>query len=136
MSPRINFTHEFQYRELEPFGYLPVLDITLIGPEDEDDLLAIVDTGARYCLFDGRRATAIGLDLLDGRAENLSGLAGNLLARIHTVTLEILGVRFKCEVAFSEQEIRRELLGRHTLFNRVRFGFREGMNVGYFHPEP
>ena len=32
------------------------------------------------------------------------------------------------------QEIDRELLGRHTLFRQVRFGFREGMSMAYFHP--
>src|SRR5258708_2071070 len=135
MSPRVTFDHEFQYREIPPFGYLPVLDVTLIGPTEEEDLLAIVDTGAKYCLFNGLRANAIGLNLGEGRLETLSGLAGSLQARIHAVTLEILGSRFECEVAFSEQQIHRELLGRHTLFTQTRFGFREGMTLGYFHPE-
>lgn len=133
MSPRIDFEHEFQYRY---FGnlFLPALEVTLIGPVDEDELLAIVDTGATFCLFNGVRAAAIGLELSAGRLENLAGLAGGLLARIHAVTLEIAGYRFDCEVAFSEQEIERELLGRQTLFNQVRFGFREGMSLAYFHP--
>jgi len=56
------------------------------------------------------------------------------MARIHPVTLEIAGHRFECEVAFSEQDIERELLGRHTLFRQVRFGFREGISMAYFHP--
>lgn len=133
MSPRIDFDHEFQYRY---FGnlFLPALEVTLVGPADEDDLLAIVDTGATYCLFNGVRAAAIGLELGAGRLEQLAGLAGGLMARIHAVTLEIADHRFDCEVAFSEQEIDRELLGRHTLFRQVRFGFREGMSTAYFHP--
>ena len=133
MSPRIDFDHEFQYRY---FGnaFLPALEVTLIGPTDEDDLLAIIDTGATYCLFNGVRASAIGLQLGDGRPEQLAGLAGGLMARIHPVTLEIAGPRFECEVAFSEQEIERELLGRYNLFRQVRFGFREGMSMAYFHP--
>ena len=133
MSPRIDFDHEFQYRY---FGnaFLPAREVTLIGPADEDDLLAIVDTGATYCLFNGVRAAAIGLQLDVGRPQQLAGLAGGLMARIHPVTLEIAGHRFECEVAFSEQDIERELLGRHTLFPQVRFGFREGMSMAYFHP--
>ncbi len=135
MSPRIDFDYDFQYRSLPPFGYLPILDVTLVGPAGEDGLLAIIDTGAKYCLFNGLRAKAVGLELGNGRLEILSGLAGNLQARIHPVALEIFGTRFQCEVAFSEQEIRRELLGRHTLFTQTRFGFREGMILGYFHPQ-
>jgi predicted aspartyl protease len=134
MSPRVQFEHELQYRELIPYGFLPILDVTLRGPTDEDDLIAVVDTGAKYCLFDGRRASGIGLELGNGRLEVLGGLAGNLNARIHMVTLEVLGHSFECEVAFSEQEIRRELLGRHMFFTEFRFGFREGVSLFYFHP--
>jgi predicted aspartyl protease len=134
MSPRIDFEHVFQYRELGPNLFFPAVDVTLIGPNGEEDLLAIIDTGAQYCLFSGLRAHSIGLDLTTGRRERLSGLAGQLLARVHEVELEILGTRFRCEVAFSEQHIPRELLGRHTLFNQIRVGFREGISAGYFHP--
>jgi predicted aspartyl protease len=135
MSPRINFDHEFQYRDFGQDAFFPALDVTLVGPTGEEDLIAIVDTGAKYCLFSGLRAAPVGLDLMAGRQEILSGLAGQLTARIHQVYLEILGTRFQCEVAFSEQHIPRELLGRHTLFTQVRLGFREGMSIGYFHPE-
>jgi hypothetical protein len=135
MSPRIEFRHEFQYRELAPDSFFPAIDVTLIGPNgEEEDLLAIIDTGAKYCLFSGLRAAPIGIDLQAGRRENLSGLAGQLTAWIHPVQLEILGTRFQCEVAFSEQHIPRELLGRHSLFDQIRVGFREGISAGYFHP--
>jgi hypothetical protein len=74
--------------------------------------------------------------LLAGKPVRLGGLSGSLSARLHRITLEILGAKIDCEVAFSESEIHRELLGRHQLFPRVRFGFREGLSSGYFHPEP
>jgi predicted aspartyl protease len=134
MSPRIDFEHEFQYRELIDGSFFPALDVTLIGPAGEDDLIAILDTGAKYCFLNGVRAASIGLDLTAGRRELLSGLAGQLTAWIHEVTLEILGTQFQCEVAFSEQQITRELLGRHMLFDHIRLGFREGISTGYFHP--
>ncbi len=140
MSPRFTllFDQEFQYRSipgLDPGLLFPALPVGLIGPSSADDLLAIVDTGG-YSLFDGRRAKSIGLDLMAGKSLHLTALSGTLPARLHAVTLEILGSRFECEVAFSESEIRRELLGRHDLFSRARFGFREGMSLGYFHPQP
>ena len=133
MNHRLSFAHEFQFRYLQ-HDFFPVLDVTLIGPSGEDDLIAIIDTGAKYCFFNGVRAASIGIELGAGRLEVLSGLSGPLMARIHKVDLQILGTRFQCEVAFSEQPIARELLGRHTLFNQVCLGFREGLSVGYFHP--
>lgn len=47
MSSRIDFAHEFQYRD---FGhdFFPALDVRLIGPNGDEDLIAIVDTGAKY----------------------------------------------------------------------------------------
>jgi len=139
MSPRFTliFDQEFRYRQvpgLDPGLLFPALPVGLIGPSGADDLLAIIDTGAKYSLFDGRRAKSIGLDLMAGKSVQLTALSGTLPARLQAVTLEILGSRLECEVAFSESEIRRELLGRHDLFSHARFGFREGMSLGYFHP--
>lgn len=139
MSPPFTllFDHEFQYRPISGLDsglWFPALSVGLIGPSGGEDLLAIIDTGATYSLFDGRRARSIGLELTAGKSLQLTGLSGSLPARMHSVILEILGSRFHCEVAFSEQEIRRELLGRHDLFSRVRFAFREGISLGYFHP--
>jgi hypothetical protein len=135
----IPFDNDFQYRSvpgLNPALVFPALPVGLIGPSGAEDLLAIIDTGAAYSLFSGKRAKSIGLDLMAGKQILLTGLSGSLTARLHRVTLEILGSRIDCEVAFSEAEIKRELLGRHELFSRVRFGFREGFSLGYFHPEP
>lgn len=133
MSTRVDFDHEFQYRDLEHL-FVPAVNVTLIGPSGEEDFIAIWDSGAQYCLFNGLRAVSIGLDLMTGRPQTLGGLTGSLQARIHQVSLEIFGTQFQCEVAFSERPISRELLGRHTLFNQVRLGFREGISTGYFHP--
>lgn len=133
------FDNEFQYRSLpglDPAMLFPALPVGLIGPGGAEDLLALVDTGATYSLFNGKRAKSIGLDLLHGKPIQLAGLSGALPARLHRVTLEILSCRIDCEVALSESEIRRELLGRYQLFSRVRFGFREGLSAGYFHPQP
>jgi len=133
------FDNEFQYRPvpgLDPTVLFPALPVGIVGPKGAEDLLAIVDTGATYSLINGKRARSIGLDLMAGRPITLTGLSGSLLARLHRVTLEILGSKIDCEIAFSESEIRRELLGRHELFSRVRFGFREGISMAYFHPQP
>ena len=136
MSHQIDFDHEFKYRNLGQGLAFPAVNVTLVGPKGEDDLIAIIDSGATYSLFDGVRAFSIGLALMDGRRETLSALSGQFVVWIHEVDLEILGTRFRCEVAFSEQHIPRELLGRHTVFDRVRIGFREGISTSTFIPSP
>ena len=70
----------------------------------------IIDTGAAYSLLNGTRAPSIGLELMAGKQVMPGGLSGFLAARLQRVTLEILGSPIDCEVAFSESEIRRELL--------------------------
>jgi len=135
MSYQIDFLHELQYRDLG-HGFFPVLDLTVIGPTNAVDLLAVIDTGAQYSLFNGARAALIGLDLTAGKRVILGGLAGRMIAWLHQVDLEILGARFRCEVAFSEQPIPRELLGRHTVFKQIRIAFREGTSCVYLDPSP
>jgi len=134
---QIAFEHEFHYRAIPGLrGVHAAVPVGLIGPAGRDDALALIDTGASYSLFNGRRARAIGLDLAQGRTLKLSGLTGVLQARLLRVALEILGNSFDCEVAFSEQDIHRELLGRNDLFAHIRLGFLEGSSLGYFHPSP
>jgi len=139
MSPsfRISFDHELQYKEVPGLPSIyPALVVGLLGPSGQEDLLAIVDSGARYCFFDGRRAKSIGLDLTSGKQIKLTGLSGELRAWLHHVTLEIEGSKFDCEVAFSDGAIARELLGRSGLFSQIRLALREGQSCFYFHPAP
>jgi len=136
MSPRhtISFDHEFHYREIPGLGVRPALLVGIIGPKGQQDTLAIIDSGADYSLFNGVRAGPIGIGPGDGKRTRLSGLSGGLDVRLLRVTLEILGSKFDCEVAFSEQHIARELLGRNELFDRIRLGLCGGSSLGYFHP--
>lgn len=130
----VSFDHEFHYRELPGLGVRPALAVGIIGPAGQQDTIAIIDSAAEYSLFNGVRARPIGLDLETGRQIRLGSLGGGLDARLFRITLEILGSRFDCEVAFSEQHISRELLGMNELFDRIRLGLCGGSSLGYFHP--
>lgn len=48
MTHTIEFDHEFQYRELRANLFVPALDVRIIGPSGQDDLVAILDTGAKF----------------------------------------------------------------------------------------
>jgi hypothetical protein len=53
----LEFDNEFQYREipgLDPSLVFPAVVVGIVGPTGAEDLLAIVDTGATYSLFNGK----------------------------------------------------------------------------------
>ena len=96
----------------------------------------IVDTGAAYCLFSGDRTARLGLELLSGRPTKFSLVSGVVAAYLHEIAIEIEGHRFLVEVAFSSGPIRRELLGRHSLFEQTTWGIRESRQEIYFSQHP
>lgn len=136
MSAILEFDHFLPYGYVPSQGSLPAMVVTLIGPTGEEDVLAIVDTGAAYSIFNGSRASALGIDLLRGPVVHLTSLGGPLDGRLHRIDVEIQGTRFGCEVLFSLGHIPRELIGRHSLFSQIRFGIRESLQRIYFHPRP
>jgi hypothetical protein len=94
---------------------LPAVPVGLFGPGGVDDTVALFDTGSSYCLFNGTRATTLGLNLMDGRPIRIATLTGGFTAYLHEIVLEIEGHRLRVEAAFSSGPVRREVLGRHSL---------------------
>lgn len=139
----LRFSHVIPYRQYrlhqsDNLSY-PVLDVRLIGPGGAEETIALVDSGAAYCLFNGIRARGLGIDISSGPPIELGGLAGGrLTGRLHDIELEILGRRFPCRVVFSDPEphVSREILGRHSFFEQVQVAFRERHECLYFEPTP
>lgn len=137
MSYNIQFAQVIPYRALTPgLALFPALAVGLIGPAGQDDSVAIVDTGAEYSFFNGSRAPALGLSLLDGRKLRLASLGGSFEGYLHHIDLEIEGSIFHAEVVFSVNQIPREILGRHSLFQLMTWGLRESRQEIYFSPNP
>lgn len=115
----------------------PCLAVSVIGPGGPFDVVAHVDSGSRYVVFDGQIAEAVGLNLGAGEYIGLQAAAGAVVpARFHNVTLEVEGHRFPCRVAFTEMPIPRCLLGRTGFFNLWQTGFRESLSELYLSPDP
>jgi predicted aspartyl protease len=131
VSYSIEFERTFPYYQGAPAAY-----VRLIGPGGEREVLALVDSGSQYCLFSGSRTLGIGIHLLEGRPIVLSSLGGQVQGYLHWIEIEIQGFRFDVEAIFSLNPIRREILGRHTLFEQVTWGLRESQQEIYFSPKP
>lgn len=127
---RLNFTEEHHFH-VSPHASYPMIPIAMMGrPGTRVDTLALVDSGSDDCLFHARWLKRIGLELTRGRPEDRRGIKEGhpVKCYIHRVWL-IIGnqSRIRCDVAFSEEigdDVRDQLLGRETVFDRYRFGFR------------
>lgn len=115
----------------------PCLAVLVTGPEGQYDVVAHVDSGSHYVVFDGEIANIIGLNLADGEYKELGPPGGGVVpARLHNVSLEVESYRFRCRAAFTEIRIRRCLLGRTGFFNLWQIGFRERTWELYLSPDP
>ena len=139
--PDVSYDHQLPYLYPENGGPpYPGLSIQLQNPTNPDFIVEIdghVDTGAERCVFDGRMALAIELELMAGQPFTLNATSGpGVPARLHTVRLvhDVLGT-FQVEAAFTLGEIRRHLLGRDFL-RLVQIGFREHQAEFYVTPAP
>lgn len=101
------------------------------------DVEAVLDTGAGRSLFDGRLATAIGLDLLAGTRTPYQPTSGpGIDGYLHPVRLlhDDLG-EFDMQIGFSHGPIKRNLLGR-DFFEHIQIGFRESRTSFFVTPQP
>jgi hypothetical protein len=137
VSQTFSFPHAIPYRPTTiGVAVFPAVLVGLFGPAGVDDAVAQFDTGSSYCLFNGTRAPTLGLNLLDGRPIRIATLTGGFTAYLHEIVLEIDGHRFRVEAAFSSGPVRREVLGRHSLFEQTTWAIRESHQELYFSPLP
>jgi len=119
----------------------PMVSVKLIGHHGQmADTYALLDSGADSCLFHANWAKAIGLDLYAGRYDNLGGIdpKSRLEVYYHRISLIIGTMKVRCDVAFSKdmgEDMNDQLVGRHIVFNQMRFAIRQKALSVYVGPE-
>ena len=87
------------------------------------ELLAKLDTGAEYCIFERKYGEMLGLDVESGRLQRFRTVAGSFAAYEHEVTIQTLGVEFPAIVFFAQDStFTRNFLGRSGWPYRLRIG--------------
>ena len=115
--------------------------VTLIGKGSQQiTTYALVDTGADTTMLHARWLDRLGLRLKSGRAEKRWGIDNKAIdVYVHRIWLKIGNrKRVRCEVAFSEQigdDPGDQLLGRETVFDELRFAFRQRVGMFYLNAE-
>lgn len=139
ISGHSNYRHEFNYRQL-PSGRVPILPLRVSLPDNAQnaiDVDAYLDSGAELSLFSGFIITSLGVGLFNDKRKTYSSTVGETVTGfLHLVRLSLPDVgNFDLEVGFSNQPIRRNLLGR-DFFNHFQIGFRERQLQYYLNATP
>lgn len=87
----------------------------------ETGLLAKVDTGADYCIFNRSHAEELGIDVETGNRIPIATTTGHFYAWGHAVTMECLGLTIDTTVYFAEPpEFPRNVVGRAGWLTKFR----------------
>ena len=81
----------------------PIIPISISTDSYPVRYLALIDSGADFCIFDAEIGEVIGLDVKSGKLETFSGIQPGKPTEcyLHEVTINIGGHNYKTIVAFS-----------------------------------
>lgn len=101
---------------------------------EEVELVAKIDTGAEYCVFQREYAEALGLRVENGEEKQMSmANGGNFRTFGHELTLESLGCSVVSTIYFAvERGYRRSVLGRNGWLNKCRIAIIDHDLLLYF----
>ena len=81
----------------------PIIPIKILKANIVLQYVALIDSGADFCIFDAGLGEYLGLNIKSGTEVQFGGIQslGGAKAYIHRVTLEIGGHEFKTDIGFS-----------------------------------
>ncbi len=103
-----------------------MITVTLHGPKESVNVLALLDSGADKCLFSSQIAEEIGLNLEEGEEETFSGIeGGQVKSYLHEIEMQILGDGNKLRVTagFTDAPGVNAILGQEDFFDAFRIKF-------------
>lgn len=120
MSESITYDKTHYYNTLKPGISLTAI---LHHGQESVECEASLDTGSSHCIFKRAHGELLGLEIESTAAENIATVTGSFKAHLHTVTIEVLGIRSEAAVYFAADEhFTRSVLGRTGWLDRVKLG--------------
>jgi hypothetical protein len=118
---KFDIVHEYSLFEI---GI--TVEAILQSGETSVDVIAKIDTGSTYCVFQRHLGEGLGLDIESGLPVDLSTATGNFRAYGHELTLSVLGIETVATVYFAESDyFDRNVLGRIGWLDKVKLGLIE-----------
>jgi hypothetical protein len=99
----VHSEHTFPYRFIDDTRFpRPYIPVTLRNQKRAmEPLLALVDSGADFCLFDGELSSLLDIDLTKLEQINLSGVAGKAIGYVAHIEIGINHTFFPVPAVFS-----------------------------------
>jgi hypothetical protein len=103
------------YKEFSYIQNHPLIEIVLIGPKERIKMLALLDSGADYSLFNLEVAERLGIRKETSEKIGLQGVVGEpFWGYLHKVPIQVEDKVFNCKIVFSN--VKTTLLGRDNFF--------------------
>lgn len=119
-SSLVEFDRTIEYDISQP-GI--TVDTTIGFSERHVSVAAKIDTGSSICIFERRWGEALGVPIEDGLIQRVATATGIFTTFGFRVTLGVAEMEFDSLVYFAaDEEIRRNVLGRHGWLELVKLG--------------
>ena len=120
MAFRVSFSRRHSYAGPGDTITIPV--VLYVG-EERADLVASLDTGASYCLFQRKYAEVLGIEVERGVPMSFATANSRFEAFGHEVTIGTLDLEVHSLVFFfADANIVKNVLGRHGWLDRLNVG--------------
>lgn len=102
------------------------VDLILQSGNLKVDVVARIDTGSTYCVFERHHGEGLDLEIETGIPIEIGTATGSFKAFGHLLTLSVLGIETVSTVYFAESDyFDRNVLGRIGWLDRVKLGLIE-----------
>lgn len=103
----------------------PKLPVALFYGDKKQNMYALVDSGADLCLFNSAIGKLLGIDLESGPLKPIGGISGGIMARMHTIQLQVQGIPERIEIVagFTDSAGVSGLLGQADFFDNFQVSF-------------
>ncbi|MBI4162310.1 MAG: hypothetical protein HY513_01395 [Candidatus Aenigmarchaeota archaeon] len=106
--------------------FYPIIELILEYNRKEIGISAIIDSGATLSVFDAKIAEKLNINLENGEKRVFQSATSKLIAYVHELEMTIVGHKFPCKIAFSNDlSTSFNLLGRETIFDKFLITFNE-----------
>lgn len=120
---------KLKYKRILPGLIRPIIRIGVSNKVAYVQYEVLVDSGADNCIFDSQIGEILGIDILKGRLDKVTGITGNPEpCYFHPVTISIGGFSYNIEAGFM-RNLRWPygILGQKGFFNlfKIEFDYRK-----------
>ncbi len=120
MEHSLSFNHLHEYDAAADGITVPII---LSTAKKRVKILAKVDTGASFCIFQREHGEELGIDIESGQPKQIGTATGSFLTYGHELTLTTLGYELDVTVYFSfAHDFTRNVLGRRGWIEQFNLG--------------